>query len=102
MAREKAERDKIAEKRRKVIIVLFVGRTTHQIGQCYQVYSKRVFSMEGGRRRKEEKEKEMIIFIHYNTHDQSYTLYEITASFCYDLSYCLCLSFQIEKQILGC
>ena len=29
MAREKAERDKIMEKKRKVIIILTIGRATH-------------------------------------------------------------------------
>ena len=33
MAREKAERDKIMEKKRKVIIFLTIGRTTHKAQQ---------------------------------------------------------------------
>jgi hypothetical protein len=34
MAREKAERDKISEKKRKVIHIIYIGITTYSIGQC--------------------------------------------------------------------
>lgn len=60
IARQKAERDKIAEKRRKVIILLILGRTTYQVRQCGKVYPELIFSLEVGRRRKEKEEKEMI------------------------------------------
>ena len=59
MAREKAERDKILEKKRKVFLLINSGITTYSPGQRHQVHSKRVSCLEGSWRWK-EKEEEMI------------------------------------------
>ena len=58
MAREKAERDKINEKKRKVKNIIFLGRACNSNGKCNKIYSELVFGMEGSRRRKEKEEKE--------------------------------------------